>query len=177
MPPLSNTNYYGIARDYVRYDRIAREVVVRLVLNNKWQALKTFILYKPLVLWRQFAWASGYRQYSLEALHDDGQALAIASDETRRALGLYLDPLRLEILAGLLCLTAIARAALSCGDVTLAWWIAAASVIPNMVAYPNISAIGVALVTVMFAAYTLAAWLLTKVAVAARGRAPALSVG
>jgi hypothetical protein len=173
MPPLSNTNYYGIARDYVRYDRIAREVVVSLVLHNKWQAVKTFIVYKPLVLWRQFAWASGYREYSLAALHDDGQASAIASNETRRALGLYLDPLRPEILAVWVCLAIIAagpfaqgqgrrRAALSSGDVALACWIAAASVIPNMVAYPIISAIGVALVTVMFVAFTVAAWLVAK---------------
>ena len=107
MPSGSDMRYYGIARDYVTYDRVAREVVLDIVRHDTWQALKTFIVYKPIVLWRQLAWATGFGQYSIRALYLEGQAEAVASDAQRRSRGLYLDLLRPDLWAGLIGVAAI----------------------------------------------------------------------
>jgi hypothetical protein len=166
MPPLAGFTYYGIARDYVRYDQVAREVVFDIARHNKWQTIKTFLVDKPLVLWRQLTWAAGYQNYSLEVLHIEGQRKAIAADDIRRTQGLYLNPLRLDVWIGLSILVAIIMWGQTAPrfrvGISLAAWIATTSLIPNLVAYPIISAIAVALTTIIFAGFVATVWLLCR---------------
>ena len=146
--------FYGIAKDYVRYEQVAREVVASIVWHNKRQALKTLLIDKPRVLFRQVAWAAGYGAYSTSDLYLTGQATALAADGDRREHRIYLDPLRLWVLAALLAATLAGG-----GGTRQAWtlcavaaWICAVSLLPAMVAYPIISALGVSLAAIAFLA-------------------------
>jgi hypothetical protein len=144
--------YYGIAKDYVRYERIAREIVLSIFRNDTGQAVKTFVIDKPRVLFRQLAWAAGYGGYSYDDLYITGQAQALADEKTRAAQGIYLNPFKPWVLAALLA--AVLLGAGTTADYLalagLAAVISAATALPAMAAYPIISAIAVTLAGVPF---------------------------
>jgi len=161
-----NYRYYGIAKDFVRYERVAREVVASIVWNNKLEALKTFVVDKPVVLFRELAWAGGYGAHSIDDLYLTGQATAVASNRTRRQNGIYLDLFNPWICAGMIAVVVLGgfgRQREQLVSSVLALAICCVSLLPAMVAYPIISALGVSLVTVGFlvlAAFALAVQLL-----------------
>jgi hypothetical protein len=170
--------FYGIAKDYVRYEQVAREVVASIVWRNKREALQTFVIDKPRVLFRQLAWAAGYGGYSASDLYLTGQASSLASDQSRRERAIYLDPLNPSVLAALLAVTLIGGGgARRAGSVcAVAAWMCAMSVLPALVAYPIISALGVALAAVAFFVLSVFALLFQFVATAAWTRASAARV-
>lgn len=142
--------FYGIANDYAHYERVAREVVGSIVWRNKKEALETFAFDKPRVLFRQLVWAAGYGGYSTSDLYLTGQAAALASDADRHERRLYLDPARPWVLAAVVAVAllsggSVGQAAVFCA---VAVWICAMSLLPALVAYPIISALGVSLATV-----------------------------
>src|SRR5207248_596518 len=52
--PAGHEEYaiYGIAKDYVRYEQVAREVVASIVWHNKRDVIETFLIDKPRVMFR-----------------------------------------------------------------------------------------------------------------------------
>jgi hypothetical protein len=167
--------FYGIAKDYVRYEQVAREVVASIVWRNKREALKTFAIDKPRLLFRQLAWAAGYGGYSTSDLYLTGQAASLASEQSRRERGIYLDPLSPWVLTTLLAVTLIGgggtrRAGSVC---VVAAWMCAMSVLPAVVAYPIISALGVTLAAVAFFVLSVFALLVEFVATIASPRTSA----
>ena len=157
--------FNGIAKDFVRYERIAREVVLSIVWHDTGQALKTFVVDKPRILFRQLAWAAGYGGYSIGDLYLTGQAQALATEKSRAADAIYLNPFGPWASAAL-----IAVVLLGAGKTTdyitlvaLAAAIGMASLLPAMVAYPIVSAIGVALATLPFFMLAVAALLVQVV--------------
>lgn len=169
-------HYYGITKDFVHYERVAREIVLSIVWNNPGLALKTFVVDKPRVLMRQFAWAAGYGGYSPNDLYLTGQALALATPSTRAANGIYLAPF--GPWASVALLAVVLLAAGTAGDyrrlAAVAAGIAAASLLPALVAYPIVSALAVAMASVPFFLLSVVALLLQEV----WGRlAPSAAVG
>ena len=152
---LEDYQYSGIAKDFARYERVAREVVLSIIWNNKREALWTFLVDKPRLLAMQLAWAMGYQGYTVDELYLNGQIGFLVPERERPAKSIYLDVLRPWVLGGL-----VATVLLGGGVVQrrseytelgfLSLWICLASLLPVLAAYPIISAIGVVLVTVPF---------------------------
>jgi hypothetical protein len=152
--PIGQEEYafYGIAKDYVRYEQIARDVVLSIVWHNKMDALKTFVIDKPRVLFRQLAWAAGYGGYSTTDLYLTGQGASLVSESGRREHGIYLNLLTPWVVAGVLAALLLeGGGSRQAGTVfAVATWMCAMSLLPALIAYPIISALGVALATVPF---------------------------
>jgi hypothetical protein len=152
-PDEFNYKYYGIAKDYVRYEQIAREVVGSIIWNNKLEALKTFVIDKPRVLFRQLAWAAGYGGYTTNELYLSGQAASLVTDQNRRQHGIYLDVFKPWTWAGMIAAVLLSGRGHGREYMRLAFlalWICSVSLLPALVAYPIISALGVTLITVPF---------------------------
>ena len=154
MPPgQENYRYNGIAKDYVRYEQLAREVVLSIVWHNKLRALETFVVDKPRLLFRQLAWAVGFGAYSVDELYLAGQIGSLPTDQARRDQGIYLRlfaPLAWAGVIAAVWLGGVPRARDYAILAGLAAWLCAASLLPVLLAYPIISALGVSLVTVPF---------------------------
>jgi hypothetical protein len=115
--------------------------------------MKVMSVEKPRLLFRQLAWAAGHGGYSTDDLHLTGQAAALATDQARQDKGIYLRPFSPLAWAGVIAavwLGGVQRARVYVVLACLALGMCAASVLPALVAYPIISALGVALVTVPF---------------------------
>ena len=144
--------FSGIAKDFAGYERLAREVVFSIAWNNKGEAIQTFLVDKPRVLFRQLMWAAGYQRYSLDELFLSGQFGSVTPDSERVKHSVYLDLFRPWVLAGLLATALAAGASQPRSDdasfVALACWVAFASLLPAMLAYPTISTLGVVIVTI-----------------------------
>jgi hypothetical protein len=159
---------YGIAKDYLRYERVAREIVASIIWQHKWEAVKTFIVDKPKVLFRQLVWAAGYGHYTTDELFLTGQAAALTTEQERHEKGIYLNVLNVWVLAALLVAVLLggasnggrARFAGYFELCALSGWMCALSLLPSLVAYPIISALGVSLVTVSFLSLSLLALLI-----------------
>jgi hypothetical protein len=166
--------YNGIAKDYVRYEQLARDVVLSIMWHNKLQAVETFVVEKPRVLFRQLAWAAGYGGYTTDDLYLTGQAVALATDQARQDKGIYLSlfsPLPWAGVIAAVCLGGVRRAREYVVLSGLALSMCAASLLPALVAYPIISALGVALVTVPFFCLSILA-LIVQTAVARISKPP-----
>jgi hypothetical protein len=167
--PVGQEDYQfnGFARDYVRYEREARGVVLSIVWNNKWEAVKTFVIDKPRLLAKQLAWAMGYQGYSIDDLYLGGQVWAIASDHDRAEKTIYLNFFRPSILAVVIAavwlgggLRSRRQFAQLCA---VSLWMCVVSLLPAMAAYPIISNLGPPLVTISFCVLTAFAWLIASV--------------
>ena len=172
MPPgLEDYQFNGFARDYVRYEREARRVVFSIVWNNKWEAVKTFLVDKPRLLAKQLAWATGYRAYSIDDLYLGGQIWAIATPRDRADKTIYLDVLRPWVLIAIALAGCLGGARASRRRFVELWalslWIAVISLLPSMAAYPIISNLGPPLVTVSFVVLAGFAWVVARAAAAA----------
>ena len=148
--------FNGITKDFAHYERIAREVTLAIVRDNKREAAKTFLFYKPRLLWRQLAWAAGSERYSIDELYLSGQigALIPAQDRPRRSA--YLDLFRPWTIIAVAAMAwlgrgLVQRRAEHAAIAALACWLAAMSLLPVMLAYPTISSLGGALATIPLA--------------------------
>jgi len=149
--------FLGITKDFYRYERVAREVVLSIVWNNKRSALRTFAFDKPRVLLMQLAWAMGYRGFSVDEMHLEGQIGHIASDEAREHGSIYLAPFRRWAVGGLIATlllggVGVQRRGEYAGLATLSVWLYVISLAPMIVAYPIISAMAVVFATLSFVA-------------------------
>ena len=166
--------YSGIAKDFVRYERIAREVVLSIAWNDKYETLRTFLVDKPRLLMMQLAWAAGYQGYSIDDLYLAGQIGALVDERKRPEQSIYLNPFRPWILAGVVVALLLvgsvgARSAEYQEMALLSLWTTVVSLLPAMIAYPIISAIGLVLVTVPLLILALGVWLVAAaVAISAR---------
>jgi hypothetical protein len=166
--PAGEENYQfnGIARDYVRYEREARGVVLSIVWNSPWEAVKTFLLDKPRLLAKQLVWATGYSAYSIDDLHLVGQIASIASGRDRADKMIGLNPFRPWVLAGLVVAVWIAGGPASPRPFLELWalslWMCVVSLLPSMVAYPIISNLGPPLVTISFVVLAGFAWAVAR---------------
>lgn len=176
---LEDYQFSGFAKDFVRYEKVAREVVVSIMWNNKLETVRTFIVDKPRVLVMQFAWAMGYQGYSIDELYLGGQIGALVPERDRPEKSIYLDLFRPWILGGFVATVLLGSMARRRREYVqlaiLSLWMCAVSLLPVMAAYPIISAIGVALVTTPFCALALAAWLVATGAALAGRQAPAFA--
>ena len=158
--------FNGIARDYVRYEREARGVVLSILWDNKWAAVKTFLVHKPRLLAKQLAWAIGYRGYSIDDLYLNGQAKTIATERDRADRMIYLNFFRPWALAGLLVAAWLGGAAGSRRPFLELWRLSlllcAVSLLPTMAAYPIISNLGPPLATVSFFVLAGFTWLFAR---------------
>jgi hypothetical protein len=146
--------FNGITKDFAHYERIAREVTLDIVRSNKREAAKTFLFYKPRVLWRNLVWAAGYGRYSLDELYLSGQIGALIQEKDRAGKSAYLNLLRPWLLLAVAALAWLGRGLTRGAHAALAGlacWIAAVSVLPVMLAYPTISSLGGALATIPIA--------------------------
>jgi hypothetical protein len=162
--------FNGFARDYVRYEREARGVVFSIVWNNKWEAVKTFLVDKPRLLAKQLAWATGYRAYSIDDLYLGGQIWAIATPRDRADKTIYLNVFRPWVLITIALAVCLGGAPASRRPFFELWalslWIGAISLLPSMAAYPIISNLGPPLVTVSFVVLAGFAWVVARAAAA-----------
>jgi hypothetical protein len=159
--------HLGITKDFSGYERVAREVVLSIVWHHKWEALRTFVYDKPRVLMMQVAWAIGYREFTFEDMHVEGQIGSLASEHRRVGGSTYLNPFRKRVLAGLVVALLVAGAAQRRRDyaqiTVLAAWLLVMSVVPSIAAYPLVSSIGLVFVTLPFMVLTAAAYVASVV--------------
>jgi hypothetical protein len=154
--------FNGIARDYARYEREARSVVRSIVWNDKWEAVRTFLIYKPRLLVRQLMWAMGYQGYSIDDLYLAGQSLALACEHDRAEKMIYLDFLRPWMLAAVVAAVWLGegfrrrRQFFQLFAASLA--MCGFSLLPAMAAYPIISALAPTLVTISLCVLAGFAW-------------------
>jgi hypothetical protein len=162
--PLGQEDYQfnGFARDYARYEREARSVVLSMIWNNKWETVRTFLIHKPRLLVKQLAWAMGYKGYSIDDLYLGGQSWALARDHDRAERMIYLDFRRPWILVGLIAavwlgggLQVRRQFSRLCA---VALWMCLVSLLPALVAYPIISNLGPPLVTISFCVLAGCVW-------------------
>ena len=176
-PGQEDYQFSGIARDFVRYEQVAREVVLSIMRDNKREALRTFVIDKPRLLVMQLAWAMGYHGYSIDDLHLAGQIGALADERSRATRSTYLNPFRPWVFCGLIAtmlLGGVSQQRAGYDDLAfLSLWMCLMSVVPAMAAYPVISAIAPVLVTVPFLMLALTAWLVSTGAAFATRRMPA----
>lgn len=169
--------FNGIAKDFAQYERVAREVTLAIIRSHKLEAAKTFVYYKPRVLWRNLAWAAGYEGYSLDELYLSGQIGALIPAQDRAPRSTYLDLFRPWTLIAVVAMALLGRGlvqrrAVHAEIAALACWIAVVSLLPVMLAYPTISSLGGALATIPFAILASVLFVLSWPA----GRQPARSI-
>ena len=169
--------FNGIAKDFAHYERVAREVTLAIIWNNKLEAAKTLLFYKPRVLWRNLAWAAGYGSYSLDELYLSGQVSAMIPAQDRAGRSAYLDLFRPWTLIAVVAMALLGRGlvqrrAVHAEIAALACWIAVMSLLPVMLAYPTISSLGGALATIPLAILASVLFVLSW----PRGRQPSRSI-
>jgi hypothetical protein len=155
--------YQGITKDFAGYERAARRVVLSIIWHNKYDALHTFVVDKPRVLARELIWAAGYGDYTVDDLYLGGQVSHLASDRSRAQASIYLAPFRPWVVGCLVAIAGLGRLATRRVEYSqaaiLALWFFAISLLPSLLAYPTISAIGNVLFTVSFLILSALVWL------------------
>jgi hypothetical protein len=140
--------HHGIAKDFVAYERVAREVVWDIVRNNPGATTSLFLYYKPRALLDQGLWAVGLIPDDFVRLHIDGQIGSLETPSGRVRKDLYLTWRRLPIILvltglGLLCWLLDIRLGF---EFLLTGAAFIGSLLPGFLTYPLIHTLGVAVV-------------------------------
>jgi len=94
----------GIADDVVRYEQVAKDVVIQMAQENPAETAKLFAFYKPRLLFRTVLWSAGLYPQNLEKLDILDQVGSITPADERAAKGIYLRPLSIPALIGIILL-------------------------------------------------------------------------